>query len=60
MAKKKKGVAGIAGLDRQIKSVRTKISAINKRRSAEKAAKRKAATLNKLKNKYKSLTGRKK
>ncbi len=60
MAKRKKGVAGVAGLDRQIKSTRAKISAVNKKKSAEKAARRKAATLSKLKNKYKSLTGRKK
>lgn len=58
MAKKKS--SGVGALDRQIQSYRKKISAVNKKKSAEKAAKRKAAQLNKLKNKYKSLTGRKK
>ena len=58
MAKKRK--AGGAGLDRAIKSTRAKISAINKKKSAEKAAKRKAATLNKLRNKLKTLSHRSK
>lgn len=58
MAKRK--VSGIGALDRQIQSVRKKISAVKKKASAIKAAKRKAATLAKLKNQYKRITGRKK
>ncbi len=60
MAKRKKSAAGVAGLDRAIKSTRTKITAINKKKSAEKAAKKKAAMLSKLKTKLKTLSGRKK
>lgn len=55
--KKRKSGASGATLDRTIKSLRTKISAINKKRSQEKAAKRKQAVANKLKTKLKSLSG---
>lgn len=58
MAKRK--VSGIGALDRQIQATRKKISAVKKKASAQKAAKRKAATLSKLKNQYKRMTGRRK
>jgi len=58
MAKKK--VSGVGALDRQIKSTRSKISAIRKKANASKAAKRKAAKLKTLKNQLKRMSGRKK
>lgn len=58
MAKRK--VSGIGALDRQIQSVRKKISGAKKKASTIKTAKRKAATLAKLKKQYNRITGRKK
>ncbi len=54
----KKRVSGISGLDRAIKSTRTKISAKKKAASAVKSAKKKTATLTKLKNQLKRMGGR--
>ena len=55
MAKKK--VSGVGALDRQIKATRTKISAKKRAASAVKSAKKKAATLAKLKNQLKRMGG---
>ena len=54
MARKK--VSGIGALDRSIKSTRTKISAIKKKANQAKAAKRKKATLDKLKAQLKRMS----
>ena len=51
--KKKTG----SSLDRAIKATRTKIAAVNKKAREEKAAKKKAATLAKLKNQLKRIGG---
>jgi hypothetical protein len=45
-------------LDRQIAAARKKLAHINSKKRAAKAAKRKAATLQKLKNKLKAATAR--
>ncbi|MFZ4056968.1 MAG: hypothetical protein ACOYKE_02465 [Ferruginibacter sp.] len=58
MARKK--VSGIGAIDRQIKSTRTKISAIKKKASAEKTAKRKKAQLAKLQNQLRRMSGTRK
>lgn len=55
MAKKK--VSGVGALDRQIKATRTKISAKKRAASAVKSAKKKSATLAKLKNQLKRMGG---
>ena len=57
MATKKRKATG-GGLDRKIASVRKQLAAINAKKRAEKAARRKAATLAKLQNKLKSLKKR--
>lgn len=54
----KKRVSGISGLDRAIKSTRTKISAKKKLTSSIKTAKKKKATLTKLQNQLKRMGGR--
>ena len=56
MAKKK--VSGIGAIDRQIKSTRTRISAIKKKASAEKTVKRKKSQLAKLTTQLKRMSGR--
>lgn len=51
--KKKTGTS----LDRAIKATRAKIAAVNAKKRAEKAAKKKAATLARLKNQLKRIGG---
>lgn len=57
MAKRK--VSGVGAIDRQIQATRKRISAIKKKESAKKSAKKKMATLNRLKNQLKRLGKRK-
>ena len=52
MATKKK-VSGIGAVDRKIDATRKAISAVKRKAAAEKAAKKKAATLTKLQNELK-------
>lgn len=54
MATKKKTASG---LDRAIKATRAKIAAVNAKKRAEKATKKKQATLAKLKNQLKRIGG---
>jgi hypothetical protein len=56
MATKKKSGGSI---DRQIAAQRKKIAAVKAKARAEKAAKKKAATLKKLKNEYSRIAGTK-
>ena len=53
MATKRRKATG-SGLDRKIASARKQLAAINAKKRAEKAARRKAAILAKLQNKLKS------